>query len=96
MKKVNISSLSQFKKALAVGVKVHCIHAKTGDMGIRPVARVQSNAFTLSTEINGETKESWCHFPKASECTFESGSIVINWEVGGKLQPILTYSILEQ
>lgn len=64
---------------------------KPVDLGVSEVARVQSNAFTVWRDYKGEKTESWCHFPKASQCRFDDdGSMTIIEEHG----PVLTYKIL--
>lgn len=61
-------------------------------LGVSEVARVQSNAFTIWRDYKGEPTESWCYFPKASQCTFsEDGSMTIHEEG----EPILTYKFVE-
>lgn len=97
MNKLPIANLSQFKKSLKVGMMVHCYHHHYGDMGIRPLVRVQSNAFALKTvRTTGEEVESWCQFPKASECDFNENSMTINCCDCGGREPWLTYSLLAE
>ena len=76
-----MKTVSDFKKRIIPGVKLHCIfHQKSAgrgedgkiilvdeDRGIRPVNIVQSNAFTLlTTQKDGKVINSWCTYPKAS------------------------------
>lgn len=61
------------------------------NLGLSEVARVQSNAFTVWRDHNGEKVESWCNFPKASQCTFnDDGSMTISEEYGA----VITYKIV--
>lgn len=77
-----MKTVSDFKKRLVPGVKIHCIyHQKSAgrdengriilvdeDRGIRPINIVQSNAFTLlTTQSDGKIVDSWCYYPKAKE-----------------------------
>ena len=64
------------------------------DRGVREVSQVQTNAFTLkTTKTDGSIVDSWCHYPKASQCTFEDGKITINeTNREGVIYPLLTYS----
>lgn len=77
-----MKNLSDFKKRLAVGVKLHAIHHKTfagrdeqgktvysdKDLGVREVSIVQSNSFALKTpRPDGIAVNSWCGYPKASD-----------------------------
>lgn len=79
---VKIKTVSDFKKALIVGVKLHCInHTNFShydgngvavyndyDFGTREVSIVQSNSFALKTvRTDGNIVDSWCSYPKASE-----------------------------
>ena len=42
---IKIENLSQFKKALQVGIKLETTHHTFGNMGVREVSIVQSNSF---------------------------------------------------
>ena len=90
-----MKTLSDFKKRLSTGVKLDTEHAKLGQLGIREVARVQTNAFTLLTEKNGEMVESWCHFPKASEFeALDRDTALIYWGSGPSRELILIYKFI--
>lgn len=106
-----IKTLSDFKKALKIGVKLSAIHHKTFDrrdedgnviykdssLGIREVSRLQTNSFALkTTRTSGEIVDSWCAFPKASECTFADNAITIHEiDRDGVISKVLTYKIEE-
>jgi hypothetical protein len=79
-------TLSEFKKVLAVGDKLACtwhmahdgrdengqMKYKSEERPVREVTIKQTNAFTLKTEkTDGEVVDSWCYYPKASECKVE-------------------------
>jgi hypothetical protein len=82
-----MKNLSDFKKRLVKGVLLETEHAKLGSFGIRPIERVQSNAFTLLTDKGGKKVESWCYFPKASEFEVVDKDTV-------KIASILTYKFV--
>jgi hypothetical protein len=87
-----MKTLSDFKKRLSPGVKLATEHAKLGELGIREIERVQSNAFTLLTDKNGEMVESWCYFPKASDFeVLNKDTVLIYWGSGVHKELILTY-----
>lgn len=103
-------SLSEFKRVLHVGASVNNIfhHAILGrgedgkaiygelDRGSRPVSIVQTNAFALKTEkSDGSIADSWCYFPKASNCEVVNNNTLIIYETdrdGNKFK-LLSYSI---
>lgn len=109
-----ITTLADFKRAVEIGAKVHCIwHTapagrdekgqpiwKDQDRGIREVSRKQSNSFALKTEKDGKLVESWCAWPKATECRIVDNKITILEEdfrvrEGQKpMIPVLTYSVV--
>ena len=78
-----MKTVADFKRRIAVGVKLHTTNHlafagrdenmkvlyKDEDRGIREVSIVQSTQFALKTEKHdGTFYDSWCTFPKASEC----------------------------
>ena len=78
-----MKNLAQFKSRLQLGTKLHTTfhqsHAgrdengtiilKDEDKGIREVSIVQSNSFALkTTKADGKIVDSWCSYPKATEC----------------------------
>lgn len=92
-----MKNLSDFKKRLAKGVLLETTHAKMGNLGIRPIERVQSNAFTLLTEKKGASckVESWCYFPKASDFEIlDKDTVLIHWGSGIHRELILTYKFV--
>jgi hypothetical protein len=90
-----MKTLSDFKKRLSPGVKLATEHAKFGQLGVREVSRVQTNAFTLLTDKNGEMVESWCYFPKASEFeVLDKDTALIYWGSGSGRELILTYKFV--
>ena len=87
-----MKNISQFKKALKVGVMLKATHHTTfngrdekgkviykdSDLGTRKVSIVQTNSFACSTtKSDGEIVDSWCAYPKASECVFKDGELTI-------------------
>lgn len=110
-----MKTVSDFKKRLAPGVLIHCIyHQKSAgrnengniilvdeDRGIRPVGKVQSNAFTLlTTKTDGSVVDSWCYYPKASsvhiidENTIQILDFDFRVRDESKLIPCLTYKFV--
>lgn len=90
-----MKTISDFKKRLSLGVKLDTEHAKLGQLGVREIARVQTNAFTLLTEKNGEMVESWCYFPKASDFeVLDKDTALIYWGSGVHKELILTYKFV--
>ena len=80
-----MKTISDFKRRIVKGAKLHCIfHQKFSgrdaggkikiqdeDRGVREVNIVQTNAFTLLTKTDdGKVIDSWCYYPKASEVKF--------------------------
>jgi len=77
-----MKSLSDFKKRLKVGVSIQTtfhtasdgrdekgvLKFKDEDRGVREVSIVQTNSFALKTKKDGKETDSWCQYPKASEC----------------------------
>jgi hypothetical protein len=85
-------TVSEFKKILAVGDRLHCIHHmdfagrdaemkpiwKDKDMGIREVSIKQTNSFALkTTRTDGKVTDSWCSYPKASMARVENNCLII-------------------
>lgn len=92
-----MKTLSDFKRRLVKGVLLETTHAKMGSLGIRPIFRVQSNAFTLLTEKKGASGkvESWCNFPKASDFEIvDKDTANIYWGTGDNRELILTYKFV--
>jgi hypothetical protein len=107
---VKFDSISGFKRNLGVGKKLHAVnHRSYGgryadgsiiyedkDMGVRAVSIVQSNSFALKTKrTDGTEVDSWCAYPKASECIIRDNSLVILEEDNGKMVPVLTYRFVD-
>jgi hypothetical protein len=106
-----VKSVAEFKRALKIGRKVNGQHHLTfagrnqdgspiwitKDLGTREVSIVQSNSFALKTQKHdGTYQDSWCSYPKATECVFNAdGSLTILEEQrDGKKIPVLTYAII--
>ena len=98
------SNISQFKKALKPGLKMGCrliyynqnpenkeLLPVVEERPIREIGRVQSNCFTLKTLIKGEWVESYCNFPKATECIVRNNTLIIYEELVGRQLPVLEY-----
>jgi uncharacterized protein YaiE (UPF0345 family) len=77
-----MKTIADFKRRLAVGVKVHTTYHQESagrdavgmiifqdkDMGIRPISIVQSTQFALKTKYNEtEFRDSWMQYPKKEE-----------------------------
>lgn len=102
-------NLAGFKRRVKLGVKMKTIrhqgvfvgrdeNGKAQYMPVeiepREVSIVQSNAFALKTrKSDGSYVDSWCHFPKASECYFRGGVIDIKEEETSE-KLILSYSFV--
>jgi len=87
------NNLAGFKRHLGIGVELHAVQHtafagrepdtgrviyKDQDMGVRPVSIVQSNSFACKTEkSDGKVVDSWCGYPKASECRIENNTLTI-------------------
>lgn len=86
-----MKTLADFKRRLKVGVLLET-ESRYGNLGVRPISVVQSNAFALKT-INKEGKEqdSWCQFPKASDFEIEDENTVLILQNGN---PVLRYTFV--
>ncbi len=112
---MTIKTVSDFKKALQIGVMLHCTHHQKSigrdekgytiyasvDMGVRPVSIKQSNSFALKTvRTDGKEVDSWCSYPKASQCIIKDNAVTILEEDCRvredirPLIPILTYTFI--
>lgn len=89
---ITINSLADFKRKLKVGQKIACIMYKNpyprqhGDplpatiqeeRPIREISIVQSNCFAIKTVQTDKTIDSYCYYPKASECKIENNRLTI-------------------
>jgi len=90
-RRMEASSMAEFKRMLQVGTKWHTYHHGLGkDMGIREVSKVQTNAVAFKTEKGN----SWLYFPKAKNLKVNSrayalgDSFTILTDEG---EPLLTY-----
>lgn len=102
-----MKNVSQFKKRLVVGQKLHGIrfgqwgrilerNLPDTDIGIRPITVVQSNSFSLETMVDGEKTSAWCEIPKASQCEFpDENTIIIYWGEGKNRSKILQYTFVD-
>lgn len=90
-----MQTLSDFKRAIKIGTKLHCVYHRkyngrnpdgtinytTEDKGIREVSIVQTNAFTLKTiKSDGKVVDSWLSFPKATECKITFPDTIVIFE----------------
>lgn len=91
-----MKSLADFKRRIAVGVKLHTFNHNHGDFGVPPISIVQTNSFALkTTRTDGRTLDSWCHFPKAKDIEFpDADTAVIYWGEGERREKILTYKFV--
>lgn len=92
-----MKNLSDFKKRLQVGTKLETYnHHLKSSFGIRKISVVQTNSFALDTIRNGETVQSWCEYPKASDFEIiDNNTALIYWGSGDKREPILTYKFID-
>jgi len=110
---IQITNVAQFKKALKIGLNLNCIwHTKFAgrtpegapisedeERPTREISRVQTNSFALkTTKADGTTVDSWCAYPKATECEFVDNKCII-YEIdrlnGGIRRKVLTYYFTE-
>ena len=91
-----MKNLSDFKKRLQVGTKLETYnHNLKTSFGVREISIVQTNSFALDTLRNGETVQSWCEYPKASNFEIiNKNEALIFWGQGEKREPILTYKFI--
>lgn len=87
---VPITSLTHFKNCIRPSVDIHVVYhkqfrdadgnivTKDEDRGIREVSIKQTDRFALkTTKEDGEIVDSWCYYPKASECEIKEGKLLI-------------------
>jgi hypothetical protein len=112
------NSVADFKRQIQLGAKLHCTYHqafagrdengealyKDEDKGIREVSIVQTNSFALkTTKTDGKVVDSWCGYPKASQCKFSDDGKIIIMEPDGRGRnddpkpwiPILTYTLVK-
>lgn len=95
------TSITAWRKALQPGDTLRVVNHDFPEMnGIRPVMRVQSNAFTTRyVRPNGEVVESWFYFPKAAEMRLSADGRTLTRlhvaEPGAQGAPSLSYTVLE-
>lgn len=113
-----MKNLSDFKKRLQVGSKLHTIYHQKfigrhengsgepvwgiEDRGVREISIRQSNAFAFKTQkTDGTFHDTWCHYPKASQCNFIDADTMQILEPDGRVRegekpliPILTYKFI--
>ena len=114
---ITFNNLSEFKRNLKLGVKLHAVNHtafagrkadsrviyKDLDLGVRPVSIVQSNSFALKTvKTDGTEVDSWCSYPKASQCIIKDNALTILEEdgrhprrEGQNMIPVLTYKFVD-
>jgi hypothetical protein len=100
-----MKNLAEFKKQAKIGVKLNSIFHKefshreeSGKVVYkdilkepREVSIVQSNAIALKTKkSDGTITDSWFAFPKAKECDFVDGKMIV-YEDEDKKDKVLTY-----
>jgi len=95
-----MKTIADIKRAMQVGVKVHCFNHRLGkDMGVRTVSIVQTNSFALVTEVNGVLTDSWCNFPKRDEVEYSDNSftVLLDYARQGEapdFKKVLTYTFV--
>lgn len=100
-----MKNLAEFKREAKIGAKLNCIwhrefsHREESGKVVwkdklrepREVSIVQSNAIALkTTKTDGSICDSWFQFPKAKECDFQDGKMIV-YEDESKREKILTY-----
>lgn len=91
-----MKNLSDFKKRLKTGIRLHTLNHRYGDMGIREVSIVQTNSFALKTIRDDKEIDSWSLFPSAKNFKIETqNSVTFFEEVEGQSEPILTYTFVD-
>jgi len=71
-----MKTFADFKRNLTVGSKWATFnHVYQKDLGIGEVVKKQTNAVCFKRVVDGEEKNSWFHFPGASEIEIVDGSI---------------------
>jgi len=66
------------------------------DLGTAPITIVQTTQFAVQRNYKGTPTDSWCKYPKASECEVKENSITIfeDNDRRGRVK-VLTYTILK-
>lgn len=103
-----MKTVAEFKRRMQVGTKVHTLYHKefngrttngeiiykTKDLGIRPVSIVQTTQFAFETKkTDGTTSDSWCSFPKLTDCRFEGEDTIVILDLEGS--DLLTYTFVK-
>jgi hypothetical protein len=106
----HINTLSDFKKLCTIGTMVNSLYHKeftgsrdekgnpvykTIEREPREVSIKQTNAIAFkTTKADGTMVDSWFHFPKSSECSFENGKMLVSeTDREGNKSIVLTYWI---
>jgi hypothetical protein len=90
-----ITSITAWRKALQVGDTLRVVNREAPHCdGIRPVTRVQGNAFaTLFVRSDGETVESWSYYLPAKQMRLsDDGRTLTKLDQQG--QPSISYTVL--
>jgi hypothetical protein len=91
-----ITSITAWRKALQVGDTLRVINREAPQCdGIRPVMRVQGNAFTtLFVRSDGEEVESWSYYLPAKQMRLsDDGRTLIKLDANGNES--ISYTVLE-
>lgn len=92
-----MKTLSDFKRRLKVGEKLHTFNNLMGkDMGIRELSIVKSNSFAFRTQkYDGKIVDSWCFYPSAKNFVVVDDNTVQILEENDNIKfPILTYKFV--
>lgn len=111
MSTLQLNTVADFKRAIKVGTKLHCVYHKgiAGydekrqpiwkdiDKGERIVSIVQSNKFALATpKTDGSVENSWLDFPKREEVVFNGNkATILEQDIANNYTPVLTYTFVD-
>jgi hypothetical protein len=110
LKGKQMRTLADFKRKLTIGTKLETIYHKTPvdrdidgtiiyestNLGIAEVSVVNKTNFAVKRLKKGKFVDSWCDFPKASECTIVDSDTIEIYENDTKNDLILTYRFINE
>lgn len=100
-----MKSVADFKRLVQVGTVIESIFHmvfkgrgeenkpiyENGPMLTRTISIRQTNSFAIKTLKGEKWEDSWCTYPKASECEFKDNRIIIYETNNQGRFPVLTY-----
>ena len=90
----DLQSVSEFRRRLLPGSKWLMTNTLTGSPFQRVVTRRQATAVVFDTgDQFNDKRESWLHYPAASECSYKNGATILI-KLGG--EHFLVYKHLER